>query len=240
MSEEGCTRLRDFLVSRNITLYIFSIYSNLHYFKEDPTNRASDPVLMKDRNTVGAHSYFITAFIFTILRREALWNLSRSCVSSFGDAMLNMSRPSNTGHLYYKARNLIYKKTNAEHHKLFFKDCVDKNLIPFGLQFNFHPVACSSINVDLTAFIKHRLKDVSSETFQFLYSKYIVEENIANNKFENWKDYVIGKLPYRISKQILDQVNSSNMRLKKNLLKRRKKKISRLEKLKKKKEKVTS
>ena len=157
--------------------------------------------------------------------------------SSFGDAMLNMSRPSNTGYLYYKARNLIYKKTNAEHHKLFFKDCVDKNLIPFGLQFNFHPVACSSINVDLTSFIKHRLKDVSSETVQILYSKYTVQENIANNKFENYKDYVIGKLPYRISKQSLDHVNSSNMRLKKNLLKRRKKKISRLEKFKRQKEK---
>ena len=217
-----------------------SIYSNLHYFTEDPTNRASDPVPMKDRNTVGAYSYFITAFIFTILRREALWNLSRSCVSSSGDAMLNMSRPSNTGHLYYKARNLVYKKTNAEHHKLFSKDCVDKNLIPFGLQFNFHPVACSSINVDLTSFIKHRLKEVSSETVQFLYSKYTVEENIANNKFENYKDYVIGKLPYRIRKQILDHVNSSNIRLKKNLLKRRKKKFQDWRNSKDKKKKVTS
>ena len=123
---------------------------------------------------------------------------------------------------------------------MFFKDCVDKSLIPFGLQFNFHPVACSSINVDLTSFIKHRLKDVSSETVQFLYSKYTVEENIANNKFVNFKDCVIGKLPYRISKQILDHVNSSNVRLKKNLLKRRWKKFQDWRNSKEKRKKITS
>ena len=47
-----------------IYIYIY-IHTYLYYFTEDPTNRASDPVSMKDRDTVGAYSYFITAFIFT-------------------------------------------------------------------------------------------------------------------------------------------------------------------------------
>ena len=180
---------------------------------------------MKVVKTVGDFSVFI--LLTLVLLRESLKNRHRSCVplpreeSCFAE----MSRHYSTGKIYYKARNLIASRTTAHHHKLFAKSCIENNVIPNGLYFKFYPTARSDFNDELREFGRQRLTETSNDLLNFLYHKYSIAQESAHKKFKDYKNYVTKHFPRPTGRQIFSHVYSFNSKLKKDLYKRRKKKI---------------
>ena len=136
-----------------------------------------------------------------------------------------MSRHYSTCKIYYKARNLIASRTTAHHHKLFAKSCIENNVIPNGLYFKFYPTAGSDFNDELREFDRQRLTETSKDLLNFLYQKYSIAQEHAHRKFKYYKNSVTKNFPSPIGRQIFSHVYSFNSKLKKDLYKRRKKKI---------------
>ena len=78
---------------------------------------------------------------------------------------------------------------------------------------------------ELREFGRQRLTETSKDLLNFLYHKYSIAQENAHKKFKDYKSYVTKNFPGPIGRQIFSHVYSFNSKLKKDLYKRRKKKI---------------